>query len=285
MPESIGSKKRILPAGVVCDKCNNYFARKVEQPILSHPWMRNLRAWQQVPNKRGKYPSMLGVVAGTDMPINMSRGVDGMLKIEAENRRDSDTVTRVIAAGFEQPIIFTIEDDPPQKEMSRFLCKMALESVAELFCHDTKDTEHLVDEPYFDNIRTFARYGTYFEEWPYSQRRVFPHDTLMRHPETNEWVQAGFGCTLFTNKRRETLFAFCFYGVEFVINVGGPSIRGYEEWLQDHKGISPIIERVGCRLVTERDGQVRRHYLHGSFNAHKGLEFDDACGYNPRSWK
>ncbi|ELN7657016.1 hypothetical protein R1S27_004361 [Salmonella enterica] len=44
MPESIGSKKRVLPRGVVCDKCNNYFARKVEQPILNHPWMRNIRA-------------------------------------------------------------------------------------------------------------------------------------------------------------------------------------------------------------------------------------------------
>ncbi len=36
MPESIGSKKRVLPCGVVCDKCNNYFARKVEEPVLSH---------------------------------------------------------------------------------------------------------------------------------------------------------------------------------------------------------------------------------------------------------
>jgi hypothetical protein len=282
MPESIGSKKRVLPAGVVCDKCNNYFARKVEHPVLNHPWMRNLRAWQQVPNKKGTFPSMVGHVAGTDVPINMRRGRDGKPQFETEKQRDSQTLAQAIAGGFEQPLIFTIEDDPPQREMSRFLCKMALETVAELFCAGPRGTEQLVDETYFDSIRTFARYGSNFKKWPYSQRRVFPHDTLMRHPETNEWVQAGFGCGLFMNKRHETFFAFCLYGIEFVINVGGPSITGYQEWLKDHNGISPIVERLGCHLITEGEGSSQTHYLHGSFNAIKGVDFDriHGCAYD-----
>jgi hypothetical protein len=138
----------------------------------------------------------------------------------------------------------------------------------------------IVDEPFFDNIRTFARYGINFKEWPYSQRRVFPHDTMMRHPDTNDWGYAGFGCGLFTNKRHETLFAFCLYGVEFVINVGGPSIMSYQEWLQDHNDISPVVERLGCRLVTEGEGRSQTHYLHGSFDALKGIEFDRLHGYH-----
>ena len=77
-----------------------------------------------------------------------------------------------------------------------------------------------------NNIREYARYGTNYKHWPYSQRRIFPEKTLMRHPETDEWVQAGFGSCWFMNRRRETLSAFLFYGTEFVINVGGPSIQG-----------------------------------------------------------
>ena len=83
------------------------------------------------------------------------------------------------------------------------------------------------------------------------------------------------------SKFRETLFAFCFYGTEFVINVGGPSIRGYEEWLEDHGNISPLVERVGYYLVTRGEGQSKSHYLYGTFDTRKGIEFDKAHGYCP----
>lgn len=281
MPESIGNKRRTLPAGVVCDACNNYFARKVEQPILNHSWMRNLRAWQQVPNKKGTYPSMLGHIAGTDIRINMRRGSTGNLQFDTEKKSEADALQAALTGGLEQPLIFTIEDDPPPKEMSRFLCKMALETVAELFSKEESSMSLVVDDAYFDNIRAFARYGSQQAEWPFSQRRVFPHGTLIRHPDTSKWVEAGFGCGLFMNKRRETLFAFCFYGVEFVVNVGGPSIAGFEEWLRDHDGISPIVERLGCHLEAKEENGETVHYLHGSFEVRNGLEFDRVHGYDP----
>jgi hypothetical protein len=158
---------------------------------------------------------------------------------------------------------------------------MALEAVAVIFSSQLGGTEMMVSTDFYDNVRAYARYGTNYPEWPYSQRRIFPEETLMRHPVSTQWVQIGFGCGWFMNKRRETLFAFCFYGTEFVINVGGPSIRGYEEWLEDHGGISPMIERLGCHLVAEGEGSSRSYYLHGDFDACKGLEFDRVNGYLP----
>lgn len=281
MPESIGSRKRLLPAGVVCDQCNNYFARKIEKPILAHPSFRNLRAWYQVPNKRGKYPSLLGYIGGTDIAVSLRRSTDGKIKVETEKAGDSQHLEGLLESGLSSPLLFPIQMDPPEREMSRFLCKMALETIAENFCSTPSGTDLLIDSAFFENARIYARYGTNYSYWPYSQRRIFPEQSLMRHPETNEWVEAGFGCGWFMNKRRETLFAFCFYGVEFVINVGGPSIRGYEEWLIDHNGISPMLERLGCYLVTEGEGLSQVHYLHGEFNPLKGVEFDKAHGYCP----
>ena len=281
MPESIGSKKRVLPRGVVCDKCNNYFACEIEEPVLSHPSMRNIRAWHQVPNKRGKLPSLRGHIGGTDVAVSFRRGHDGKLEIEPERLRDQEHVTAEWKDGLPNGFLFLIDMEPPKREMSRFLCKMALETVAETFMHGEGGTERIVDESYFDNIRTYARYGNNFSEWPYSQRRIYPDTTLMRRPNTKKWVPVGFGCTLFMTKRLETLFAFCFYGTEFVLNVGGPSIRGYAEWLEDHGHISPMVERLGCCLVTEGEGQSQRHYLHGDFTVRNGLAFDKLHGYCP----
>ncbi|QAS81262.1 hypothetical protein CO657_22920 (plasmid) [Rhizobium acidisoli] len=38
IPESLGnlSGRHLLPKGIVCDPCNNYFSHSVEAPILSH---------------------------------------------------------------------------------------------------------------------------------------------------------------------------------------------------------------------------------------------------------
>jgi len=281
MPESIGNRRRVLPAGVVCDRCNNYFARKVEQPILDHPSFRNLRAWYQVPNKRGKYPAVRGHIGGTDIAIGLRRGNDGELQVETEKASDAHRLKAALEDGLSSPLLFPIQLDPPRHEMSRFLCKMALESVAERFLSSPNGTDTVADEPFFDRVRTHARYRNGQSSWPYSQRRIFPEETLMRHPQTNEWVRAGFGCGLFMNKRRETLFVFLFYGIEFVINVGGPSILGYEEWFADHGGISPAVERLGCHIVTESDDSSQIYYIHGEFDTRKGIEFDRAHGYCP----
>jgi hypothetical protein len=155
---------------------------------------------------------MLGSIGGTDIAINLRLSTDGKLKVETENASDACHLENVLESGLSNPLLFTIQMDPPNREMSRFLCKMALETVAEKLCSTPDGIDILIDSTFFDNIRTYARYGSNYSCWAYSQRRIFPEQTLMRHPETNEWVQAGFGCGWFMNKRRETLFAFCFYG-------------------------------------------------------------------------
>ncbi|RHJ93598.1 MULTISPECIES: HNH endonuclease [Bacteroidales] len=35
IPESLGNKLTVLSKGIVCDECNNYFARKIEGEMLS----------------------------------------------------------------------------------------------------------------------------------------------------------------------------------------------------------------------------------------------------------
>jgi hypothetical protein len=143
--------------------------------------------------------------------------------------------------------------------MSRFLAKMAIEAHWLRFHPDY--IERFLDEPHYDRLRNWARRGDNYDDWPFSYKTIYPEDTLMRHPETNTWVQAGYAFDLFLAKRRETFFAFCLYGREFVINVGGPSIRGYEEWLAENKHISPLVERLGYQLRTEKRLDKTVYYL------------------------
>jgi len=130
---------------------------------------------------------------------------------------------------------------------------MALEMLWLRLSTDPASIKMLIDSEHHDRIRFWARRGDNFDRWPFHQRRIYPEETLMRHPSTGSWVQVGFACDLFLTKRPETFFAFCLFGVEYVINVGGPLIKGYEQWLAENNFQSPLIERVGMRLTA---GQV-----------------------------
>jgi hypothetical protein len=58
IPESLGNTKHTLPKGVVCDKCNNYFSRKIENKVLSSRILQDIRSLMQIPSKKGKIPHL-----------------------------------------------------------------------------------------------------------------------------------------------------------------------------------------------------------------------------------
>jgi hypothetical protein len=56
IPESLGNTDHTLPRGIVCDTCNQYFASKVEKPVLDSGVFQFLRSRMNVPSKKGKIP-------------------------------------------------------------------------------------------------------------------------------------------------------------------------------------------------------------------------------------
>ena len=59
IPESLGNDDLILPAGFVCDSCNQYFGAKLEQEVLNKAPFGIERVAQAVRNKRGKLPKIV----------------------------------------------------------------------------------------------------------------------------------------------------------------------------------------------------------------------------------
>lgn len=56
VPESMGNKQHILPVGMVCDKCNQYFALKIEKKVLETEFFTNIRFRNGIESKKKKYP-------------------------------------------------------------------------------------------------------------------------------------------------------------------------------------------------------------------------------------
>ena len=238
-------------------------------PVLSHGSFRNPRAWYQEPTKKGRVSSLLGTHLGSGIEVGLRVSSDadytiGPYGIIAERKSDRERLLANIAnderyggLGF----AFVLQEDPPQREMSRLLAKMALETVYLRLSKDPTLIERLIESSHHDRIRYWARRGDNFESWPFHQRRIYPEETLMRHPLTGAWVQVGFAHDLFQTRRRETFFAFSLFGIEYVINVGGPSIKGYQEWLNENNHESPLIERVGMRLISRQRGSETLTFL------------------------
>ena len=76
VPESLGNVSYVLPKGVVCDKCNNYFSRKVEKPFLDLPAVQSLRFHQVIPSKRDNVPS-INAMLGSGYPVIVNRHKKG----------------------------------------------------------------------------------------------------------------------------------------------------------------------------------------------------------------
>lgn len=130
IPESLWNTKNILPAGVVCDKCNNYFSRKVERPFISTPGMDLFRFHQIIPNKKGRLPSITGAISGSDSPVKINKFFDEnnvFISVELSNEQFD-----FLEKSGESELYIPVEADRPAvKETSRFIAKVALEALAQ----------------------------------------------------------------------------------------------------------------------------------------------------------
>lgn len=236
IPESLWNTKQILSAGVVCDNCNNYFARKVEKPFLCSPDMEALRFHQAIPSKKGRIPSIKGAISGSKSPIKAHRTIEDdevVMDIELDSEqfeltKNGKSSELYLPIGFEKPIV---------KETSRFLAKVAIEGLAQKVMNTLGGIEYIVNEIQFDPIRNHARYGRP-KMWPYFSRRIYDaNDNKEIHGKKGQLVhEYDF---LHTNQG-EVYFVLALYGVEMTINVGGPDIDGYEAWLKENNNESPL---------------------------------------------
>lgn len=129
---------------------------------------------------------------------------------------------------------------PPKITVSRFLAKVALESMAQRVVAYPEGLAYLCDEPQLDELRDHARYGRP-EVWPVHVRSIYPADAaIIEHEEMRQIVhESDFLVTPWGE--------WFHVGIEFTINLGGPEIDGYLRWLDSNRRVSRLYTGKNLR--------------------------------------
>lgn len=240
IPESLGNSTQILPAGVVCDTCNNYFSRKVEKPFLESGGIQKLRSFRFVPSKKGKIPSLIGYM-GEGNPVRVFPQKKGLVK--ATIAVDSHLFEQLLQKDNAFIAMPTGSLPTDQTVVSRFLAKMAIEVLAQRLIGSGRSLQdYLIDNKEFDEIRDHARIGKP-KKWEYHSRRIYDAGET-RIIDENNIGKVTYEYNLLFTPQNEWYFVIALYGVELSINVGGPHVDGYREWLDTNYGMSPLFSSL-----------------------------------------
>ena len=244
IPESLGNTEHVLPAGIVCDKCNNYFAKAIEGPVLSSGFFRNLRGRQQVLTKKGRYAPQDAFMFGGHVnfvaePNNLSVIID-----------DKTIAERVIAQSltkFSGHILIPFTGDWDERSLGRFICKIGIEALADLVRHLDDWQDAVIFHPNLELVRKHVREGNEPASWPVSYRKIYaenaskPGNFFSLEQVVHEYcVFSPRGSQNQSGVQVEPHIAACFFGYEFVANLTEPSTTSYERYLSEHKGVSPL---------------------------------------------
>ncbi len=253
IPESLGNSKHILPVGVVCDKCNNYFAVKIEGPLLETTHFKNLRSRQGIANKRGKIPFTHGLLLGVNKEIQMDFADPKNFRLSALREKDSPAISDYLME--KRTGTFIIPQSAPfdQYILSRFLAKVSLEILAHKFC-TFEDWEPEVTRPELDEIRSYARYGSGVKYWPFHQRQIYDENRIFE--ERGILQQTLHEFDLLYTEAGELYAVICILGTEYALNLAGPQIEGYETWLRKNSFISYLYsDKAKCAYMWSESNQ------------------------------
>ena len=88
--------------------------------------------------------------------------------------------------------------------------------------------EEVINKKEVDDIKKYAHYGTGVKFWPYHQRRIYGEEDRFSSPKiVLESYEILHEFKFFWTKEQEFYFVIAIMGIEYAINLGGPSIETY----------------------------------------------------------
>lgn len=232
VPASFGNSTSILPKGVVCDKCNNYFARKIEEPFLNSEVVLQLRQELEINNRDGKIINKF-----IDLPTkNIMQISQNLYLVMSQEDKAEEEIRQSV---FEYQEYLKRTDELLTKHdynLSRLLAKMAVEAFV-YKCLDSMDViEYVIEDEIFKNIRKYVRYGGNYI-WEYNARRIYARNEAY-YGDITSHINYEFDF-LFTSQGR-VYFVIVMYGIEYVIDIIDTTISEYAEWLKDNHYTCPL---------------------------------------------
>jgi hypothetical protein len=240
IPETLGNTEHRLPRGVVCDKCNNYFACNVEAPLLADPYFKAKCSEFQIATKKGRAPRVGGLHLQTGIEIELIRELDcSGLSVGAKFERDEPRWIESVRISDHGTLMIPASDRPDPMLLSRFLAKVALECLALRLLEIPGGLEEIVTLEGLNPIREFARRGGTKDPWRYHERRIYPPEASFGE-DGNSPYQVLHEWTFLITDEGDYYLVLAVFGMEYAINLGAANDRTYEQWLVKHQGVSPL---------------------------------------------
>ena len=222
---------------MVCDSCNNYFSLKIEKPTLEHYFFKNLRFRNHIESKKGRLPKGNCIIPFLDDRPEIWFPEDtNSIKINVNKK----SFQKIFEEGIKHIYIpFSFPFPEKSQYVSRFLAKIGYEFlVLNLIQNNVEDQESIIDDPALDPIRAYVRYNSKNENWDYFVRKIYDEtETFLREGNVVDMI---FECDFLLTPQEEIYFIIVFKGVEFALNLAGDSIEGYQQWLDQNEGTSPL---------------------------------------------
>ena len=173
IPESLGNKMHTLSPGVVCDACNNYFSRKVEKPFLESKAVRALRFEQALVSKRGKIPTLTGIITPIKAKVTLTRFPSGPIIASVDTHEEALSILEQSSGGH---LIFRPHPERHPAPLSpAFWQRLRLRRWRSDFCGTAGGaclfSGREATRPYTHH----ARRG-YTPNWPYHARPIYERD-------------------------------------------------------------------------------------------------------------
>lgn len=241
IPESLGNKKQILSKGIVCDSCNNYFARKIEKPVLEMPYFKSLRGRIMIENKKGKIPKISGFTKNKDnIEISFSQDGSNTIEVMYEDKKALEALIN------HNELYIPLIPEPPQNDLhvSKFVGKIAIEAFAKRVSSAEDWQNDFVENDGLDELRKFVRYGKGYPIWPYHIRRIYDENQISYDRNLNKIIEKlnEYDFLIPDNPTIEgeihnidnLYFVMAIMGIEYTINLTNAGLNRYITWLSDN---------------------------------------------------
>jgi hypothetical protein len=245
IPESLGNKRNILPKGVVCDDCNNYFGNKIEKIVLEMTYFKSLRSRLIIENKKGKLLRMSGLTEqGENVEIEYSTEGENIFKVVCKGEKAFASINN----GSDLYIPFIQVPPSNDVNVSKFIGKIALEAFAQRLSKTENWQNDFVEHKVLDELRYFVRYGKGYTIWPYNIRRI-SDELEIKYDKQNNKILHKLNEYDFLIPDKPTIkgetyhldnlyFVLNILGIEYSINLTNSGLNRYLIWLSDNQNKS-----------------------------------------------
>ncbi len=218
IPESLGNRELILPKGVVCDKCNNYFARKIEGPVLALDFFKQLRFYNFIENKDGNIPPSDALICDEKAKIKWL-DVNGERSMLME--LSPETILKIIQ---NRPQAFItrgysfLETEINNYDISRFLVKIAIEYYVYMAINsqtgDINEELSLIFDEQMKMLINYVRQGR--QDKRIIKYNVASNNRYLMHPQPQLEIW-------FSGENNDFIFNLSVLDTHFSINLYKPS--------------------------------------------------------------